>query len=191
MTEAQAYDTDVFVDMIEAFRDLQATLCLVAPPPEATTELTATIEDVTNRLKEFEAPEGDRVARELGLRGIGHPVLVPYQATDMSDTGMLGSVTFSYAHMGSTNTVHGGVITMLFDDVLGMFVSRKGQPNSRTAFLKVNYRNTTPVNRELRMTASIDKIEGRKTFVTGTLSDGDIVCAEAEALFVQLLPGRP
>ena len=191
MTKAQAYDTDVFVDMIEAFGELQATLCMVAPPPGATAELTAAIADVTHRLKEFEAPEGDRFARELGMRGVGHPVLVPYQATDLSDTGMLGSVTFSRAHMGSTDTVHGGVITMLFDDVLGMFVSRQGQPDSKTAFLKVNYRNVTPVKRELRMTASIDKIEGRKTFVSGTLSDGDVVCAEAEALFVRVLPGRP
>ncbi len=145
MTEAQAYDSNAFVDLIEAFRELQQTLCLVAPPPGASVELTDAIEDVTNRLKAFKAPEGDRFARELGMRGIGHPVLVPYQATDMSDASMLGSVTFNYAHMGNNNSVHGGVITMLFDDVLGMFVSRKGQPNSRTAFLKVNYRNATPV----------------------------------------------
>ncbi|CAM3208878.1 acyl-coenzyme A thioesterase PaaI-like protein [Williamsia muralis] len=191
MTEAQAYDTDVFVDMIEAFRELQATLCLVAPPPGATTELTAAIADVTNRLKEFEAPEGARPARDLGMRGIAHPVLVPYQSYDTSDKKLVGTVRFSYAHMGGGGAAHGGVITMLFDDLLGTFVSRRAQLGSRTAYLKVDFRNVTPVHCDLRIDASIDRIEGRKTFVTGTILNGDVVCATAEALFIRLLPGQP
>ncbi|MCT1352002.1 MULTISPECIES: PaaI family thioesterase [Gordonia] len=190
MTHVQAHDIDAFVGMIEAFRDLQATLCLVAPPHEAAAEMTAAIEDLTDRLRHFEVAEGQRTARELGMQGLGHPILVPYESTDTSDDSMLGSVTFGFAHMGSTDTVHGGVITLLFDDVLGMFVSRKGQPDSRTAFLKVDYRSATPVCRELRVTATIDSIEGRKTFVRGALLDGDVVCAEARALFVRLPSGR-
>jgi acyl-coenzyme A thioesterase PaaI-like protein len=190
MTEAPAYDTTSFVDLIDAFRDLQETLCLVAPPPAATLELTAAVADVTKRLKEFEAPEGHRVARDREMGSDVHPMLVKYEATDTSDTSLAGTVTFNHAHMGGGGAVHGGVIPMLFDDLLGMFVSRRGQPNSRTAFLNVNYRSVTPVLRALRVDARIEKIEGRKTFVTGTISDGDLVCAEAEALFVRLLPGQ-
>lgn len=191
LTEAEAYGTNVFVEMIDAFRDLQQTLCVVAPPPAITVEFTTAINTLTRRLEEFRVPEGDRPARDLGMRGIGHPVLVPYRGHDVSETEMSGTVTFNYAHMGGGGAVHGGVITMLFDDVLGTFVSRRGQFGSRTALLKVNYRNVTPVHRELRIDVSIDRIEGRKTFVTGSISDGDVVCADAEALFVRLLPGQP
>ncbi|MBM7369211.1 PaaI family thioesterase [Gordonia hydrophobica] len=189
--QLSAAQADAFVGMITAFRDLQSTLCLVAPPPETMTELTGAIENVATRLKEFEVGEGERFARDLGMRGQGHPVLIPYRVTELSETSMLGSVSFGLANMGGDGTAHGGAITMLFDDVLGTFVSRRGQPDSRTAFLKVDYRNITPVNRELRLTASIDRIEGRKTFVTGALADGDVVCAEAEALFVRVLPPQP
>jgi acyl-coenzyme A thioesterase PaaI-like protein len=191
LTEEEASETDVFVEMINAFRELQHTLCVVAPPPATALELTAAIKTLTGRLKEFAAPEGHRPARNLGMRGIGHPVLVPYRAHDLPDNRLAGSVTFDHAHMGGHQTVHGGVITMLFDDFLGTFVSRKGQPGSRTAFLHVNYRSVTPIRRELRLEANIYRIEGRKTFVTGTLSHDGVVCADAEALFVRLLPGQP
>ena len=39
--------------------------------------------------------------------------------------------------------------------------------------------------------ARIDRIEGRKIFVTGRLCDGAEVLTEAEALFVRLKPGQP
>lgn len=178
-----------FTELMDAFRELQQTLCVVAPPAEVTLAAVAALGDVTARLREFEVrPEGDRPARELAMRGLGHPVLVPYRAHDTSDTTVLGSVTFSYAHMGGGGAVHGGVVTMLFDDLLGMFVGRRGLFGSRTAYLKVDYRSATPVHQELRVDATIDRIEGRKTFVTGTLSHGNVVCAVADALFVQPLP---
>jgi predicted thioesterase len=47
------------------------------------------------------------------------------------------------------------------------------------------------VGRELQVDAGIDRIEGRKIFVTGRLLDGDAVLCEAEALFLKLLPGQP
>ena len=47
------------------------------------------------------------------------------------------------------------------------------------------------IDKELQVDAGIDRIEGRKIFVTGLLLDGGDVLCEAEALFVKLLPGQP
>ena len=64
-------------------------------------------------------------------------------------------------------------------------------PYQRTAFLHVNYRQIVPVEKDLQVDAGIDRVEGRKIFVAGRLLDGEDVLAEAEALFVRLLPGQP
>jgi acyl-CoA thioesterase FadM len=66
-----------------------------------------------------------------------------------------------------------------------------GGPRQRTAYLHVNYRQIVPINQELQVDARVDRLDGRKIFVSGRLSDGDTVLTDAEALFVLLKPGQP
>jgi predicted thioesterase len=66
-----------------------------------------------------------------------------------------------------------------------------GGPRQRTAYLKINYRHIVPIGRELQFDAGIDRVDGRKIFVSGRLSDGDTLLTEADALFVRLKPGQP
>ena len=66
-----------------------------------------------------------------------------------------------------------------------------GGPRQRTAYLHINYRQIVPIEKELQIEAEIDRVEGRKIFVSGRLSDGDTVLTDAEALFVLLKPGQP
>jgi hypothetical protein len=81
---------------------------------------------------------------------------------------------------------------MLFDTVLGRTTSvLTGSPRQRTAYLTINYRHIVPIEKELQIDAGIDRVDGRKIFVSGRLSDGDILLTEAEALFVRLKPGQP
>jgi acyl-CoA thioesterase FadM len=55
---------------------------------------------------------------------------------------------------------------------------------SRTASLTVDYRSLTPIGTELVVEGWVDRVDGRKIFVSGRLLDGDRVCAEAHGLFV-------
>jgi hypothetical protein len=48
-----------------------------------------------------------------------------------------------------------------------------------------------PIEKELQIDAGIDRVDGRKIFVSGRLSDGDTLLTEADALFVRLKPGQP
>ena len=66
-----------------------------------------------------------------------------------------------------------------------------GSRYQRTAFLHINYRQIVPVERELRVDAGIERVDGRKIFVEGRLTDGDVLLADGEALFVRLRPGQP
>ncbi|SKX74655.1 Uncharacterised protein [Mycobacteroides abscessus subsp. massiliense] len=61
----------------------------------------------------------------------------------------------------------------------------------RTAYLNINYRKVTPIEKELQFDCTLDRVEGRKVYLTSRLLDGDDVLAEADALFVKLNPGQP
>jgi acyl-coenzyme A thioesterase PaaI-like protein len=88
--------------------------------------------------------------------------------------------------------VHGGALALLFDSLLGFAAFKlSDSPYQRTAYLHVNYRQIAPVDKEFQVDAAIDRIEGRKIFVSGRLLDGATVLCEAEALFVRLKPGQP
>ncbi|NMD61410.1 PaaI family thioesterase [Nocardia globerula] len=180
-----------FLDAVEAFRGLQASLCVVAPPAAFSAELAEEFRQITAKLAKFQVPNDEQYVRLSDLPGRNHPVVVPWSFQQLGERTMVASVEFTEAHLGGNGAVHGGVIPLLFDDLLGIFVSRKGQEGSRTAYLKTNYRKITPIGKVLRVEASIDSIEGRKTMVSGRLFDGEHLLVDAEALFVRLLPGQP
>jgi hypothetical protein len=48
-----------------------------------------------------------------------------------------------------------------------------------------------PIETELQVDAGVDRVDGRKMFISGRVLDGDTVLAEANALFVKLNPGQP
>jgi acyl-coenzyme A thioesterase PaaI-like protein len=99
---------------------------------------------------------------------------------------------FRRFHLGRNGAVHGGAIGLLFDSVLGL-TSRllTGGPRQRTAYLHLNYRQIVPIEKELQIDAGVDRVDGRKIFVSGRLSDGGTVLCEASGLFVLLTPGQP
>ncbi|SHN16701.1 hotdog domain-containing protein [Cryptosporangium aurantiacum] len=102
-----------------------------------------------------------------------------------------GTVTFGRFYLGGGGAVHGGGLPLLFDEILGRLAGNGGRARSRTAYLHVNFRKITPLDRELRFTGSVDRTEGRKLFLSGTLTDGADVLADADGLFVYLRPGQP
>ncbi len=63
---------------------------------------------------------------------------------------------FSRFHVGGNNAVHGGVIPLFYDWHFGMVVSAAGRPDSRTAYLHVDYRKITPIDEPLVSRAWID-----------------------------------
>ncbi|SQD97326.1 MULTISPECIES: hypothetical protein [unclassified Parafrankia] len=70
-------------------------------------------------------------------------------------------------------------------------LANTGRPFARLVYVNVTFRSLTRVDVPLRLDATVDRVEGRKLFLTGRLFDGDTLCADAESLFVQLRPAQP
>lgn len=126
---------------------------------------------------------------------MGSLMLPPFRVVKFDPDGVEMRGQFSRFHVGGNSAVHGGVLPLLFDWLCGMVVHGAQRPISRTAYLKVDYRHVTPIDTPLVARGRVSRVEGRKSFITGELveprGDQEILCAELDALMVQLLPGQP
>lgn len=178
---------------IDAVRKLQDHARAVDAPDEVITEAANQLEKLSALLgpydaDEWAAPSGRRM--DLPMRG--NVLTVPMSARKGEDGRVYGSARFARFHLGRNGAVHGGSLGMLFDTVLGLTaVLLTGSRRQRTAYLKIDYRNIVPIEKELQFDAGVDSVDGRKIFVSGRLTDGDTLLTEADALFVRLKPGQP
>ena len=122
------------------------------------------------------------------LIGRSNPLAPPVVMHADPDGTVRGRVTFGSAYEGPPGCVHGGLVAAAFDEVLGYAQIFSGRPGM-TGKLEVFYRAPTPLHRELRFTARVDRREGRKVFVQCQLHAGDQLCAEATGLFISMRPG--
>ena len=87
-------------------------------------------------------------------------------------------------HGGPPGHTHGGVLAALLDEAMGAAAWHAGH-KSVAANLTVNYKQPVPVGSEIRVSARVERIEGRKAYTAGalTLPDGTIA-AEGTAIFI-------
>ncbi|MEE9265144.1 MAG: PaaI family thioesterase [Gammaproteobacteria bacterium] len=91
---------------------------------------------------------------------------------------------FDAPYNGPPTGVHGGVIAMVFDELLGSLGALLGI-GGFTGTLTIRYLALTPLGQPIRMRSWLDRCEGRKTFIHGTMHDGATLCAEAEGIFIR------
>ena len=165
----------------------------VDAPDEVITQAADLLEKVSELLSPFDADEWESPSgRRMDLPMRGNILPVPMRATKGEDGRIHGWARFARFHLGRNGAVHGGALGMLFDTVLGLTSSvLTGGPYQRTAYLKVDYRHIVPIEKELQFDAGVDRVQGRKIFVSGRLTDGEELLTEADALFVRLKPGQP
>lgn len=100
---------------------------------------------------------------------------------------VIGNVFFTELYEGPPGHVHGGFLAAAFDEILG--ISQGLAPNpGMTGRLTVTYRNPSPLFQQLTLRGYVRKLEGRKIFTYATLHKGDVLCAEAEGLFISINP---
>ncbi|SHK97523.1 hypothetical protein SAMN05443637_115125 [Pseudonocardia thermophila] len=184
-----------YAEMIAAVRELEDRITEAAPPAELVADIRRTLTALSSRLAEHAVPESERICGTLlDEPGRGQMLIPPLQVDEVCAEplpSVRGRVTFGPRHIGGNGAVHGGVIPLLFDDFFGICAHVGRRPLARTAYLRTDYRAVTPVGTELQVLARLDREEGRKRFLVGELRDGERVCAEVTALFVQLKPGQP
>jgi acyl-coenzyme A thioesterase PaaI-like protein len=95
-----------------------------------------------------------------------------------------GTAVFGAPWVGPPNMVHGGIIALLFDEMLGGANVCEGV-GGFTGTLTVRYEAPTPLGGELELEAWVDTIEGRKIVSRGTITHDGTVTARAEGIFIR------
>ncbi len=183
-----------YARLVAAQRLLQDRVAGAALPADVSADVAARLEALCDELAAYQASEHERHdGWRPDLPGRGHPLLPTYIVDEDDELMLRGRVTFTRFYLGGNGAAHGGSQPLLFDDLLGRVVNhRQAGGVARTAYLKVTYRKITPIGRQLRFEATVDRIDGRKRWASARLYDahGDVV-ADAEGLFIELRPGQP
>lgn len=87
---------------------------------------------------------------------------------------------------GHKGVVHGGILSLIFDDVLGYGFEALGVNKAFTANLTVDFRAPVPAGTMIRVQAQLEHREGRKLFWKAQMTsmDGEILFAECSSLFI-------
>jgi acyl-coenzyme A thioesterase PaaI-like protein len=120
--------------------------------------------------------------------GFANPVAPPV-VVEAVDGELRGTAYFDYQYEGPPTCVHGGVIAMVFDEMLGAANILARSPGM-TGTLTIRYRKPTPLRTPLRLEARFMGRDGRKITTYGAIFHGDVLTAEAEGLFIELVPQR-
>jgi acyl-coenzyme A thioesterase PaaI-like protein len=131
-----------------------------------------------------------RFADRSLFRGTANPLAPPMTTTTVEGPDgravIEGRVTVGRLYEGPPNGVHGGYVAGLFDDILGATQSLIEGPTGLTGTLQVRYRNVTPLDTELVLRAWVHHVSGRRIQSRATCHAGEVLTAEAEALFVRV-----
>ncbi|XP_034510197.1 acyl-coenzyme A thioesterase THEM4 isoform X2 [Ailuropoda melanoleuca] len=90
---------------------------------------------------------------------------------------------------GASGFLHGGAIATMMDSTLGVCALTAGGV-AMTANLNINFRRPIPLCSVVVINSQLDKVEGRKLFVSCNVQsvDGKTLHSKATSLFVKLNP---
>ncbi|GJP51873.1 hypothetical protein CLOM_g11000 [Closterium sp. NIES-68] len=95
---------------------------------------------------------------------------------------------FSQVMVGHPEVVHGGATAFAFDETFGVLFAMLGVGHGFTANISVNYRKPLPAALTACMHVALDRVEGRKYFLCGSIrsdpSENAEIFSEASALFI-------
>ncbi len=194
MTEgsADAVESDDYARMIAALRGFLGGLAGARPPAETVRDIESSLTRWSKELDQYQVPEHEQVfGHRADLPGRGQTMSPAFEILELDAGRMRAKVRFDRYYLGSNGAVHGGAIPLVYDEMLGRVASTLGPPMARTAYLHVNYRSITPVDKDLDITAWLASVAGRKRVVLGEMRDGPVLLSDAEGLFVALKPGQP
>ncbi len=125
---------------------------------------------------------GESFNRQSLFRGAHNPLAPPLDLVREAGV-VVARVRLGLAYEGPPHGVHGGYVAGIFDDVLGATQHEAAKPGV-TARLTVHYRHITPIEEDLVFRAWIEQEAGRRIVAKATCHAGDLLTADAEALFV-------
>ncbi|CAN5355273.1 PaaI family thioesterase [soil metagenome] len=181
-----------YAELLDSVRSMLDHLAAARLDESTARELSRQLDAVRDRLANHAVAEADQVfAHRRDLPAHGQTFVPPYVVRSADRDGVRAMVYFGRYFLGANVAVHGGAITLLFENLFGELAISGGRTFGRAAYTHVDFRAVTPVGRELSLHAWFESEVGRKRVLRGELRDGDVLCVEAEGLVVELRPGQP
>jgi acyl-coenzyme A thioesterase PaaI-like protein len=99
---------------------------------------------------------------------------------------VIGLVTFGSHLNGHSSLVHGGILSLVFDDICGFAYEAVGVEHAVTANLTVNFRAPVPAGSQVRLAVQLEAREGRKLYWKAQMTslDKETLYAEASSLYI-------
>jgi acyl-coenzyme A thioesterase PaaI-like protein len=100
-----------------------------------------------------------------------------------------GSVTLDRRHEGAPGYAHGGAVSTILDDALGMLLFVLRRP-AVTARLEVDFRRPAYIGRPFEVEAWVDEVDGRKLWMRAEMRESGETIAAARSLFLEVDPAH-
>jgi acyl-coenzyme A thioesterase PaaI-like protein len=122
---------------------------------------------------------------------LGEQMIERYDVFRRPDDSESEDIIIAYVKLGDRidghpGVVHGGILSLIFDDALGFGYEALKIPMAVTANLNVDYRAPVPADTQVRVAAQLEKREGRKLFWKAQMTsiDQKVLFAEATSLYI-------
>lgn len=192
-------------ELREAIHELALRSVTVAPDADALRESAALVRRAAQRIDGEPFPrgwDGPGSPEELSLRKYRHRSLFQGELHPFSpalrwgdargpegEPGYTFTVRLSPLYEGPPAAVHGGYLAGLFDELLGAVQGLADGGGGFTGRLTVRYRTLTPTDEQLTFAGWVASENGRRILTRATCHAGEVLCAEAEGLFVRVSSG--
>jgi len=176
---------DAPVDVLERVAALASEATdLLAPHDVDETPGQNALRTLLSGPEQFETAEPARFFPYSPVVGPLNPIAPPLTFS-FSGERLRGTGALPAAFVGPPGTVHGGVVAMVLDELLGAVNACLGL-GAFTGTLTIRYERPTPISTDLEMESWVDRTEGRKVFTVGTISAAGEVTARAEGVFIRV-----
>jgi len=195
--------TDERRELGESLRRLLDVVVQTGAAPTDLKAATAAIDELTARLStpkvrtDHSIAAGSYRTHMSLVGGLSHPIAPQLQIDVDGDVGQ-GEVVIGPVFQGGPGLVHGGVLALLIDHAMGCVAAGPDRP-AMTVRLAMRYLRPTPLGVPLKVTARLDRIEGRRLHLTADITANGEVTVDADAVFLKLternlatvFPGSP
>ncbi|MFT5442194.1 MAG: acyl-coenzyme A thioesterase PaaI-like protein [Myxococcota bacterium] len=188
---------DALVNLSASVRGLAAKLVRIDTGDDELVAARAEVDAITQRLDAIARKGSDpRVIASMepgpedlrpyypasALTWNANPIFPPL-AVEVEGTLVRGSMNLDLAYEGPPGCVHGGVISMIFDQLLG-HANAVNETWGMTVELNVAYAKPTPLFAPLEFLAQVTRVDGRKITTEGSITHNGELTAKAVGLFV-------
>jgi acyl-coenzyme A thioesterase PaaI-like protein len=182
----------LYQPLTQSVRELVDATIRTEADAEVVAAAKAEIDAATARLRsrQLDGPfgvrytsSGDRMPWGNPAIGIRNPIAPPL-VIEKDETGQARTDFYlGAAYEGPPGHVHGGIVAMVLDHVLGEVAASDPASPRFTGTITIRYLRATPLG-QLHAEGRVARTEGVKAFAVGHVADDQGITAEAEGVFI-------